>query len=614
MLLLGFLTLFACGGEQAGGGLASRDQIRTTEGLMNEFARMELRRSPELATRLGLSEELAGYEYSSSLDDHSQAGYERTRLMRLEMLERMSGLAPIRAAERRDLQITLETARSALQNTVRMSAFGHGQTSLGFARPYAADQLSGAYTDLPELLTNRRTIRRREEAFAYLARLSQMAGAIDDERRRLIADAASGVIPPDFILQRMATQTHDWLDIPSEAHPLVEAFGAIPNSSDGVTADERAMLTRRAQTLLDQALVPAYESFHTTLLELAEDAPSTPGIWAINGGEAYYAAVLQFYSGTQQSPEALHQTGLRLVSDLSTELDTALIAAGMIEGPVGARLAELSALPGQIYDNTPEGHDALLASLSDRAADANVRMREIIDNPPRTPVTVLRVPQLLQANSPGGYYAAPAADGSTPGFFFINLRDTAEWPAFTLPTLLYHETIPGHHLESTLTAQRSRLATIRQLIWLASYGEGWALYAEDLADELGLYDDDPLGRIGYLQSVLFRASRLVADTGLHHKKWSREEAVTYLVDTTGQSRTAMETEIERYTVWPAQSVSYMVGREFIHQLRTRAERVLSSRFTLQGFHNAVLAAGPRPRHLVEADVDAWINDTLPLQP
>ena len=282
--------------------------------------------------------------------------------------------------------------------------------------------------------------------------------------------------------------------------------------------------------------------------------------------------------------------------------------AGFPDGTIAERLAEINLLPGQIFANDAEGRRALLQSLTDRLDATYARLSQIIPTPPRTRVSVAQIPAFLAANAPGGYYAAAPADSTSPGTFFINLRDTNEWPAYSLPTLLYHETIPGHHLESALTAEFGNLPTLRQLIWLPAYGEGWALYAEDLADEIGAYEDDPLGRIGYLQSLLFRAARLVTDTGLHHKRWSREEAITYLVDTTGQPRSAMETEVDRYTVWPGQAVSYMVGRQFIWKLRQRASTALGAKFDLKAFHQTILSNGPRPLQLVEADIEAWIAE------
>jgi len=291
-------------------------------------------------------------------------------------------------------------------------------------------------------------------------------------------------------------------------------------------------------------------------------------------------------------------------------LDAALAAQGFVDGSVGSRLAELGRQPDQLFSDDNDGRLALIDSLRNRVSTMEARLGELIDVPPSTRVSVAAVPDYLTQTAPGGYYVAAPADGSAPGLFFINLRDTSEWPAFTLPTLLYHETLPGHHFESAFVSEQAEMPLIRQLIWNPTFGEGWAVYAEDLAYELGAYEDDPMGELGYLQSLLFRAARLVVDTGLHHERWSRERAITYLVDITGQPTSAMATEVDRYAVWPGQATSYMSGRQILHDLREQAQLILGDDFSLKAFHAVVLNNGPRPMSLVEQDVKAWIVESL----
>ena len=606
----GLITcLCACGDGAVIGPSNEAQEIRQLTALLDDFALQELARTPETASRLGLPVERAGYDYTTQLDDRSQAAFERARLERIEMLEQIDALTV--STNQISVIQPLHIAHDALTHAVEMADFGHGQVSLGYARPYAADQLSGAYTDLPDLLINRQIITDRQSAIAYIERLARVADAIDDDARRLTADARAGIRPPDFILARMAAIATEWATTPEDAeHRLIETFQTLSLSAQDISSADAAIMMREVRRIVTADIVPAYQRFAATLEALREASTDEGGIWAIKDGSKYYASALQFYTGSDQSPDALHAEGLALVASLSTELDNALSDSGLEEGLVGERLALISKRPDQLYENTPEGRAQLLSDLEARLQIIRAQQDTFLNNPPRTSISVAEVPAYLQSSAPGGYYSAASANGTSPSKFYINLRDTAEWPAFTRPTLLYHETIPGHHIENTIMAERAGLALIRQLIWLPAYGEGWALYAEDLADELGVYADDPLGRIGYLQSLLFRAARLVADTGMHHKQWSRDETIDYMVEITGQSRSAMETEVDRYAVWPGQAASYMTGRQLIWQLRSRAEGTLRSKFDLRDFHDAILANGPRQNDMIEADVDAWMQSIL----
>ena len=602
------LLLGGCGQNGAPGKTASIEDIKTVTAILNTFGEQELRRSPETSSRLGLPPEKVGYFYNNRLDDRSQAEFERIRLERLEALERLEKIDAENLPK--DTSLTLQVARASLESVIKMSAFGHGQVSLGFSRPFAADQLSGAYIDLPDLFINRQSIRSRSEAIDYIERLGQMADAIDDDRRRLIADSQAGVSPPDFILERMAGLV-DQFYMPSpetgaRAHPILVAFENLSVGATGLNEAERAQMTALIEQLIREDINPAYARFANMLERLKAAAQETPGIWAIREGDAYYEAALKFYTGEALNPADLHDQGLAIVAQLSGELDIALQEAGFASGTIYERLEMINKLPEQIFDNTPEGRAALLQSLRERINATQSTLSSLISSPPRTGLRVAAIPDFLSINAPGAYYAAAPADDTVPAIFYINLRDTREWPAYTLPTLLYHEAIPGHHFESALTSERGSLPILRQLIWLPVYGEGWALYAEDLANELGVYDDDPLGKVGYLQSLLFRAARLVTDTGIHYQRWSRTRAVNYLVETTGQSRTAMESEVDRYAVWPGQAVAYMDGRQFIWEQRQRSQQTLGSKFSLAKFHNAILGNGPRSLDLIKADIDNWI--------
>lgn len=604
-----FLHLAACA-ERAPDGETPRKVARQIDTLFLDLARKELSRRPETATQMGISEEALGFSVHSRVNDRSQAGFERARLDRLEIVDLLENapLPPIGSARRRHLDAVL----SAYRASAALAEFGHGRSGPGILRPYAMDQLTGGYLDLPEILMRRQTVRTVSDAEAWLVRLSQLDDTIADETRRLKADADAGIIPPQFILTRMSVLARSFGDIPLETHPLKIASEDILLGVTDTDFEGQRRLAERARHIIEADVLPAYLTLASELEQLSFDAPNNGGLWKLDGGSDWYRAALGYYASDPEiSTEAVHKFGTELVWNITAQLDIALTDQGLIEGSVGERLAMLAVREDQAFPNDEDGRAELLQYMRGELERIEPAVAPLLAREPRSNVTITQVPKFLQATAPGGYYTPAPADASAPGFFFINLRDTAEWPRFALPTLVFHETIPGHHVESSTAAEVGELPLIRQMIWNAAFGEGWALYAEDLADEIGIYEADPLGRIGYLQSLLFRAARVAADTGMHQMRWSREETVDYLVTVTGQPRSAMETEVDRYAVWPAQATAYMLGRERIWELRRRAMNTLGDQFDLAAFHHAILSGGPRPLEILEADIDRWIAAQVP---
>ena len=603
------LTLAACS-EATVEGETPRKTARQIDALFLDLARKELSRLPETATQMGLSEQGLGFDIHSRVNDRSQAGFERARLDRIEIVDMLENAPlPPEGSKRR---LHLETVLSAYRSSAALAEFGHGRTGPGVVRPYAMDQLTGGYIDLPDVLMRRQSVRTVAEAEAWLLRLSRLDETIVDETRRLRADVGAGISPPRFVLERMAEMARGFGNLPLETHPLkLASEDVLLGVADTDFGGQRA-LAERAKNIIERETLPAYLALADQLEALAETAPQAGGLWQFTRGLEWYQTALAYYSSDPEiDADALHGQGEDLVWSLTAQLDIALTEQGLTEGSVGERLAELSVREDQTFTNDEAGRADLLQFMQSDLLRVRLAIEPYFPRPPSARVAITEVPEFLQATAPGGYYTPASADGTSPGYFFINLRDTAEWPRFALPTLVYHETVPGHHMESGTAAEEGELPLIRQMIWHAAYGEGWALYAEDLADEIGMYENDPLGRIGYLQSLLFRAARVVADTGLHAKRWTREETVDYLVDITGQPRSAMETEVDRYAVWPGQATSYMIGRERIWVLRRNAMNALGDQFDLAAFHHAILSGGPRPLDILEADIDRWIAAQLP---
>jgi uncharacterized protein (DUF885 family) len=305
------------------------------------------------------------------------------------------------------------------------------------------------------------------------------------------------------------------------------------------------------------------------------------------------------------TPDEAHTLGLAQVAEISAAADELLKAEGLADGSVGARLSALTRDPQWLYPNTDDGRAQLLADLNVQVAAMQRRMPELFGVLPKTPVEVRRVPPDIELGAPRGYAQTGSLDGSRPGAYYINLADTGIWPKWALPTLTYHESIPGHHLQGTIALEATGTPLLHRTLAMNAYIEGWALYAEQLADEIGMYGEFPLGRLGLLQSFLYRAVRIVVDTGMHWKGWSREQAADYMADTVGLARAAVESEIDRYCVWPAQACGYKIGHLEFVRLREVARAKLGPRFDQRSFHDAVLKGGAMPLEVLAQVVDDW---------
>jgi uncharacterized protein (DUF885 family) len=322
------------------------------------------------------------------------------------------------------------------------------------------------------------------------------------------------------------------------------------------------------------------------------------GAWRLTNGEAIYAEALHEATTTNFTPAEVHQMGLNQVAEISAEIDKILRGQGYTQGSVGERIAALNKDPKQLYPDSDAGRAELLASLNAGVKDMYGRLPQAFATVPSAPLEIRRVPPEIQDGASNGYYRRASLDGSRPAIYFINLKDMGDWPKFTLPTLSYHEGVPGHHLQISIAQESKDIPTLRKLGFFSAYSEGWALYAEQLADELGVYASDPLGRAGFLQSFLFRAARLVVDTGIHSKRWSREQATDYMVKTTGFARPRSQREVERYCTMMGQACSYKVGHTAWVRARTDAQKTLGPKFDLKQFHE-ILREGAMPLSILE---------------
>ncbi len=591
----GLALLAGCGARQA----EAPDLAAALDGMATRF----LHESPEYATALAVPEARAGGRYIDRLSDVSREGRNRGRTLT------EGAIAELRAIDRARLaasdQVSYDVVLTALENSLGVDRFNAGD---GAGAPYVVTQLTGAYTGIPDFLDAQHPITSRDQAEAYITRLRAYAGQMDAEIARLNEDAGAGVIPPDFAIDGALAQLNAFARLQPSATVLVQSISRrLPEARD-VPEGERAGFVTRAETLVRDEVLPAYRRQIAALTALRPRATHDAGIWRLPQGAEMYAAALRDQTTTNMTPDEVHRMGVDLVSSLQSEMDAILRAQGLTRGTVAERYQQISRRPDQLYPNTDAGRTQLLADLNTQMAQITALMPQAFGTLARAALEIRRVPTYTEAGAPGGYYQSPALDGSRPGAYYINLRDTREWPKFTLPTLTYHEGTPGHHWQISIAQEAQGLPFIRSaLLGFNAYQEGWGLYAEQLADELGVYRDNPLGRLGYLQSAAFRASRLVVDTGMHHLRWTREQAIESMVAATGDQRSSVTTEIERYSVWPGQACGYMVGRQAIVRIREAARTALGARFDLRGFHDAVLTNGAMPLSVTESIVNQWVE-------
>lgn len=464
--------------------------------------------------------------------------------------------------------------------------------------PYVVSQMNGAYYWLPDGIGTRSPMANPTDADRYIARLEQLAVVLDQETDQILHDAGLGVVPPDFILARTVAQIAALRDTPATTNPLLRSALERAAAAGLEAVDDRAV------AVVEGRIAPALTRQIEALQSLVPLADDRAGVWAQPDGEAYYVSGLHSNTTASYAPGEMHRMGLVWVRELSVEMDRLLRDQGLAKGSVGARMTMLDRDPRFLKPDTEAGRQEIIDT-------ANARLdviRRLLPNGfsvrPDDPVEVRRVPLTIQNGAPGGYYSA-SSDPEQPAVIYINLRSVGENALWRIPTLLHHEGIPGHHFQSSVLTASGELSLFRRKVRFSAWTEGWALYAEQLADEIGAYADDPFGRIGYLQGQLFRACRVVVDTGLHHARWTRDQAIDWMVEHAGEHRDAAEREIDRYCVYPGQACSFKVGQQAIIGFRARARAALGGRFDLRAYNDLILSSGPLPMEVLDLVVAQW---------
>lgn len=551
---------------------------------------------PETATTLGLDNG-ARYRFKSRLGNQGSDGRAAERAAtRLNIRE----LEAFRATPLNDDdRISLETVLYSQHATRDLQQFDYGDCTNTIS-PYVVSPLSGSCQWIPDFLDTRHSIDTKADAEAYLDRLAQFATAIDQNTARWRHDVNLGVTPPDYLLDTTIAQLVSGRAAPDKAQVVTSL--ASRAQAKGLGED----YGKRAERIYHDRVGPAIDRQVAFARALRTRVGHDGGVWRFRDGAAYYDAALRGNTTVGYNAEEVHAFGLDQAAAIRSRIDGLLKEQGFTKGSIGERLAALYQVKGQGFPNTDAGKVEAIAYANACLDAVRAKLRTYFSDPVQHAIEVRRVPPQVEAGSPFAYSEAPPLDGSRPGYVWINLQNTATMPKFCLATTVYHEGLPGHQLETGLYTHSTTIPLIRKMLYFSGYAEGWALYAEQLADEIGMYDDDPLGRIGYLKFQLFRANRCVVDTGLHHMRWSREKAIDYFVQQDGEEPNFAQREIDRYTAMPGQACGYKLGHSVFQDIRERAKTQLGARFDLKSYHRAVLQHGRVPLDVLRAIGDRWI--------
>ena len=549
--------------------------------------------SPQLISGLGLLPPAIDWS-ADELDDYSLA-YGEAQMAKLK-----DDLATLRSYDRASLDDTLsyDTLEFFLQTQADGERFRF--------HDYPLNQLFGIQSNLPSFMASQHRVAGLSGAEAYVARLRAFPRVAAEVREGMAKRESLGIIPPTFVVEKVTAEMRAFVATEPKANILYTALAdKMAKAAEPISAADRQRLLGEAETVIREQVYPAYQGWIDDYVALLPKTTGNHGVWALPDGEAFYQHMVRVHTTTDMTPEQVHQLGLREVARIEGEMDAILRAEGLVEGSIGERVRTIAVRPDQLYPDTDEGRAQILADYQAMIDRIDEGLGPYFNVRPTQPVKVERIPVFKEKTSPGAYYEPPALDGSRPGVFYANLRSVGEIPRFGMRTLAYHEGIPGHHFQLAIQQTIEGVPTFRKLLPFTAYAEGWALYSERLASEIG-FQPTPLDDLGRLQAEMFRAVRLVVDSGMHHKRWTREQAIDYMVEKTGMPQTDVVAEIERYLVMPGQALAYKVGMNTILDLREEARRELGEGFDLKRFHDVLLTGGALPMGLLQQRVRDWI--------
>lgn len=553
--------------------------------------------SPELLTMLGMLEKFGLHGHNAKLADASDAHEIKsfTRIHRALTLLRSYD----RKRQSKSTLLSTDIMDWFLDDNLRGETYRHHN--------YPLNQMFGIQSELPNFMMTMHPVTGSLEARNYVKRLSRFGVKFDQVLEGLKIRTAKGILPPKFVIHRVLDEMTAFAGQPARENPLFTVFRD-KLAKLKMSAASREKLLAATEAEIERTVYPAYRKLIAYFSELEPKATAEDGVWKLPDGEAYYATCLRSNTTTDLTPEQVHTIGLEEVKRIEGEMKVILWKLGyksVKNAP--KKLLKFAKEERFLYPNTEEGREAALTEYRRILDEVNAGLDKVFDIRPKAGLEVERVPEFREKTSAGAYYQPPAMGGGRPGVFYANLRDMNEVSKFGMKTLAYHEGIPGHHFQIAIAQELRGVPFFRRLVPFTAYAEGWALYAEKLARETGFFKDDHYGELGYLDSELFRAVRLVVDTGIHFKHWTREQAIEYMEEHTGSAHESVVSEVERYIVMPGQACAYKIGEIKMVELREKARRTLGDKFDLRQFHNVVLKNGSMPLALLERVVDDYMQ-------
>jgi uncharacterized protein (DUF885 family) len=472
---------------------------------------------------------------------------------------------------------------------------------------YPVNQLFGVQNQFPSFMANTHRLLAKRDCEYYVKRLDALPKKFNQTLESLKVREDKQILPPRFVVEEVLKEMSDFIAKPAAENILATSFKTRAAKIDKLSEAERADFQKRVEASITGRVYPAYQKLIDYFKRIEPKTTTDDGVWKMPEGDAFYAYALHENTTTTMKPNDVHDLGLREVARIEAEMRSILDANGFAGTPIGEAMDKLGKDPRFLFPNDDKGRADALAEYKRLIDTATERCKQLFLTAPKAKCEVRRVEAFKEATAPGAYYQGGAMDGSRPGIFFANLRDMNEVPKWSMPTLAYHEGIPGHHWQISIAQELKGVPQFRKVIPFTAYAEGWALYCEWLAKQLGWYEGDPFGDLGRLRDELFRAVRLVVDTGIHAKHWTREQAITYMREKTGMGEKEVRSEIERYIVNPGQACAYKIGMLKIQELRTRAQQQLGDKFDQREFHDTLLKNGSLPLEILEEQVNEYIQ-------
>ena len=552
---------------------------------------------PELLSSLGLVEQFGITSHSGRLNDESPAHQEKVAARWRKNLAQLRAYPLSRQTDSQ--QLSTHVLDWFLARQVEGERFQFHN--------YPVNQLFGVQNGFPTFMANTHRLLAPRDCEYYLQRLGALPVKFDRTLESLTLREKKGIIPPRFVIEKVLKEMRAFVAETPAGNILASSLKTRAAKIAGLSEQQRADYQARVESAITAQVYPAYQKLIDYCQALLPKTTTDDGVWKLPDGAAYYTYLLRLNTTTTMSPDEIHELGLREVARIEAEMRTLLDANGFAGQPIDQAMISLGKDPRFLYPNDDSGRRAALVDYKRLIDDATRRCAQLFLTTPRAVCEVRRVPVFKEATAPGAYYDGASMDATRPGVFYANLRNMTEVAKWSMPTLAYHEGVPGHHWQISIARELRGVPQFRKVVPFTAYAEGWALYAEWLAKEAGWYANDPFGDLGRLQAELFRAVRLVVDTGIHEKRWTRERAIAYMREKTGMGEGEVTAEIERYIVLPGQACAYKVGMLKIQELRARAEQHLGSKFDQREFHDVLLKNGALPLEILEEQVNAWLQ-------